>query len=147
MYARFEQSNFIEKRSQTRSQFWNGRTRYMLLNTHSQSKVEWIFSSSGTTHRFSFLVVHRRRKKTEALLIDFFSASIFLCVQGKSLYEHLCKHNSTFESHRECLSIEAKQKAFKCNYFEHIMLNGIFIQWGINFQCVTFYMQPRELLD
>lgn len=65
--------------------FWNGRIRYMLLNTLT---LKWngFFSSSGT-YRFSFLEVHRR-KKTEALLIDFFSASTFLCVQGKSLYEH-----------------------------------------------------------
>lgn len=85
MYARFEQSNFIEKRSQTRSQFLE-RKNSLYAPQHTHIEVEWFFFIIRNIQ--VFLPGGAQKKKTEALLIDFFSASTFLCVQGKSLYEH-----------------------------------------------------------
>ena len=55
--------------------FWNGRTRYMLLNTLT---LKWIFFLIRNIQ--VFLPEGAQKKKTEALLIDFFSASTFFCV-------------------------------------------------------------------
>lgn len=65
--------------------FWNGRIRYMLLNTLTLKWNGFFFIIRNIQ---VFLPGGAQKKKTEALLIDFFSASTFLCVQGKSLYEH-----------------------------------------------------------